>query len=716
MPSIITDPSLSRTSGIINNGMSPAASIWTFPDAPAQSILNFQAVPTQPLPGGTESATGLISPPALLRHQLKNFSPEVYELAANGALVHFMQALLGDSGVGQLRKRQVVARLQENVTSSSFYDLDAFYGALFTNIRGPAGTLPTNPATGIAVSPYTDLATPDGWDQVEAIDAVFRERIVSLARAITLGATVPGLQALAEAITGYKCHVYEVWRIIDNQGPQPGVITSVPAYVQSYENYVTNDPPLPQAWWKLTSNFADSSGNGLTGTPTSVSFTSTSATTGPATAAFFNGTTSGVLIPYNPSGYGGLTVEAWVNLGGFSQSGNPRLIADSAFTQTGYQLLLNGGNQPAVTFGNGTTAVNVFAPGTISGTGWHYIAATWNAAVVSLYVDGQAAGNTPLTGTLGAGSAGQTSIGYNVTYNGDFLHGFIAEAAVFSRALTSTEIAAKYAAMTGGTSSQVSQSFIVTWYQMQAAYANWNSFPPGVTWNLLQGFSPTGSTPVTPQQLVTSNTPSYGGFGINCRNEVIIVPRRTYPSTPAGQTQWAADQYGIARVTEVLKPANVLLSVSNQSQLVSVPVPPAAIWSDSDYWEVMYKVSPVNLTDPAYAKSQAAYQKNGAPVTTPITVPAPPKCRKQGTKISHAKTVTTSWSTATSTPAPGVIIGPVVDAANFETEVINGQVIKYTAPKGVQDPVRATTARTSSAVGVQSAPYSGPRQKQISHS
>ena len=495
MPSIITDPSLSRTSGIINNGMSPAASIWTFPDAPAQSILNFQAVPTQPLPGGTESATGLISPPALLRHQLKNFSPEVYELAANGALVHFMQALLGDSGVGQLRKRQVVARLQENVTSSSFYDLDAFYGALFTNIRGPAGTLPTNPATGIAVSPYTDLATPDGWDQVEAIDAVFRERIVSLARAITLGATVPGLQALAEAITGYKCHVYEVWRIIDNQGPQPGIVTLIPA----------------------------------SGTSTT--------------------------------------------------SSNP-----------------------------------------------------------------------------------------------------------------------------------------VTWYQVQAAYSTWNALPAGITWNLLQGFATTTATPVTPQQLVTSNTPSYGGFGINCRSEVIIVPRRTYPSTPSGQTQWAADQYGIGRVTEVLKPANVLLSVSNQSQLVSVPVPPAAIWSDSDYWEVMYKVNPVNLTDPAYAKSQSAYQKNGAPVTTPITVPAPPKCRKQGTKISHAKTVTTSWSTATSTPAPGVIIGPMVDAANFETEVINGQVIKYTAPKGIQDPVRATTARTASAVGVQSAPYSGPRQKQISHS
>jgi hypothetical protein len=221
MPQVVTDPGFST--GIITNG---GEDLFSFPNAQQPSVLALQAPASQPLPAGTATATNLLNPDLQIAAQLKNFPPNVYDLTPSSVLMHFMQALLGNAGTGQLRRRQMIARLQQAITSTHFYDLDSFYGALFGAQRGPSGSLPVNPATGLPVSPYTDLASADGWDEIEAIDATFRERIIALAKAITLGATVPGLQALAEAVSGVPCQVYEVWRLLDNAlGPTPGYNT-----------------------------------------------------------------------------------------------------------------------------------------------------------------------------------------------------------------------------------------------------------------------------------------------------------------------------------------------------------------------------------------------------------------------------------------------------------------------------------------------------------
>lgn len=221
MPQVLTDPTLNP--GVITNA---GTDLFSYPNVSPASILGLQAPSTQPLPPGTQSATNLLSPDLQVAAQLKNFPANVYDTTPTSLLFHFMTALLGNSGAGQLRKRQMVSRLQQALTSTRFYDLDSFYGALFGAQRGPAGALPVNPNTGLPVNPYGDLASPDAWDEVEAADATFRERIIQLARAITLGATVPGMQALAEAVTGVPCTVWEVWRLLDNaSGPAPGYQT-----------------------------------------------------------------------------------------------------------------------------------------------------------------------------------------------------------------------------------------------------------------------------------------------------------------------------------------------------------------------------------------------------------------------------------------------------------------------------------------------------------
>ncbi|MCW2930045.1 MAG: hypothetical protein JWM19_1007 [Actinomycetia bacterium] len=240
MPQVLSDPQF--TSVITNGG----TDLFSYPAVAHPSVLGLQTPATQPLPPGTASATNLLNPDLQVAAQLRNFPPGVYDLSPSSLLVHFMSALLGGGGTGQLRKRQMVARLQQAVTSTQFYDLDSLYGALFGAQRGPSGALPVDPGTGVAFNPYGALASPDAWDEVQAIDARYRERVIQLARAITLGGTVPGMQALGEAISGAPCQVYEVWRLLDNaQGPLPGY--------QTWEQVMTSFPqwssfPASQAW------------------------------------------------------------------------------------------------------------------------------------------------------------------------------------------------------------------------------------------------------------------------------------------------------------------------------------------------------------------------------------------------------------------------------------------------------------------------------------
>jgi hypothetical protein len=229
---------------------------------------------------------------------------------------------------------------------------------------------------------------------------------------------------------------------------------------------------------------------------------------------------------------------------------------------------------------------------------------------------------------------------------------------------------------------------LLSWYQIMATYPTWASIQ-GTSWNSLQGFTSQVSS-------------TFGGLGINCRNEVIIQPRRNYGTSVKALQAEGSDVFGITAVCEVLKPANVLLSVNPLAQQVYTPTPIAALYADSEYWEITYTVLPAILTDPAYTLAQASYQKDGVPVTAPWSVPSPPDCRSQGTQISYAADVTVAW-------AQGFQNGQPVDVTDYEVEAFAGQQVTYTAQLALMDPVRAASARTSSSVGIQAAPYAGPR-------
>jgi hypothetical protein len=250
MPQVVTG----TVNPVITNG---GTDLFSYPNVRPGSVLGLQAPSTQPLPPGTATAANLLSPPLQVAAQLANFPSNVYDVSPTSMLYHFMQALLGDAGTGQLLKRNMISRLQQAITSTHFYDLDSFYGALFGAQRGPSGSIPANPATGQPVSPYTDLASPDGWDEIEAADAVFRERIIQLGKAITLGGTMPGMIALAEAVTGVTCQGWEAWRLGAAGGPDTVTWQDVTT------SYATWSATAGQTWGAVDGYVPDINVNGV---------------------------------------------------------------------------------------------------------------------------------------------------------------------------------------------------------------------------------------------------------------------------------------------------------------------------------------------------------------------------------------------------------------------------------------------------------------------
>jgi hypothetical protein len=284
-----------------------------------------------------------------------------------------------------------------------------------------------------------------------------------------------------------------------------------------YDGNVSELSPL--GWWKLndasgSGTAADSSGNAHTGTATSVTFGNASeAVNGNTSAAFASGSTSHILTTYNPGPLSAITVEAWVNYNSLSQGGNsPRLVANGHpdVDNKGFQLMANNSGQPQFWVGNATTNGNA-AGGSVPATGWTYIVGTYDGTNVKIYVNGVLQTTSGFSGTVAAGLASGIGLGYNPTYNGDYLNGLLSEAAVYGTALTAQEIISHYLAGPAGTGTPVrlraaigtlGGNTVNRWYVIQrniqelpqeinSAYRRYVPATGTDIWSTLSSFAPT---------------------------------------------------------------------------------------------------------------------------------------------------------------------------------------------------------------------------------
>lgn len=177
--------------------------------APSSTIVPLQVNATIPQSTALAAATGMLVTDVSIANHLQHFPEEAYDLRPTSHLVRLMQVLLGESGVGQLRKRLALAQwAASSIQGARFFDLDRFYGAILGARRTAAEELPVNALD-------TATATLGEWEQMEAADASYRDRMVALARSIPMAGTKPGLQAAAEAVIGAPCEVFESWALLE---------------------------------------------------------------------------------------------------------------------------------------------------------------------------------------------------------------------------------------------------------------------------------------------------------------------------------------------------------------------------------------------------------------------------------------------------------------------------------------------------------------------
>jgi len=207
----------------------------------------------------------------------------------------------------------------------------------------------------------------------------------------------------------------------------------------------TLDPDLV-GLWHMDGDWGDTSGNYNGGVPINAPAFSTDKKIGTQSGSF-NGSSSYLLVPDSTSLAlpSTMTLEAWIKP---SDVANYRQIISKFGSSGGYSYQLGlapGGNLRIDVSGNGTTSdflASTSAP--ISVNSWQHVAATFNAGLLKLYVNGvEVASKTSAVSSLKVVST-LLNIGSSPA-SIQYFYGLIDEAAMYKRALTAEEVAVHYA-------------------------------------------------------------------------------------------------------------------------------------------------------------------------------------------------------------------------------------------------------------------------------
>lgn len=188
--------------------------------------------------------------------------------------------------------------------------------------------------------------------------------------------------------------------------------------------------------------FADSSGSSNGGTCSGTTCPVMGAAGKFSTAATFDGVNDYIISKSIPVNGGNLTASAWVKWGGTTVNTIAVAITKDPTFTLGFgwsphkpTIWINGGGGYL-----GATGVTNMDDGK-----WHYLAGVYNGASIILYVDGVQEGINNVGAVTTMNSAGMVVVGaINSSVFNQNWNGLIDEAALFTRALSSTEILDNY--------------------------------------------------------------------------------------------------------------------------------------------------------------------------------------------------------------------------------------------------------------------------------
>jgi hypothetical protein len=168
------------------------------------------------------------------------------------------------------------------------------------------------------------------------------------------------------------------------------------------------------------------------------------------------------------------SVSAWVKLDSMSANGFIFQIREEEGTNN--QIILLWNNASSVIRGNvkfaGTTNVVDSGSGLENDGNWHHVAFTWMSGskasannVTKIYIDGSEIDSDAIGNTWN-GTAGELVIGRNGIQSNSYFNGHMNDYAIFSDALTSSEVSAIY--NSGAPKDESSHSGLVAYYTMEA--------------------------------------------------------------------------------------------------------------------------------------------------------------------------------------------------------------------------------------------------------
>lgn len=143
-----------------------------------------------------------------LEYIRKFFPEEIYNINENSVLYKLLYSLLGDSGVLGFKKALTSSRLYSTLGGTNFNDLDTIFSDLCGLVRAKPELYDYDP--------YNQLLTEKQWSSIKYKDASYKTRSQDFMRYFQYGTSHEGIKTLAKATSGYKCHIQENWKYLDD--------------------------------------------------------------------------------------------------------------------------------------------------------------------------------------------------------------------------------------------------------------------------------------------------------------------------------------------------------------------------------------------------------------------------------------------------------------------------------------------------------------------